>query len=124
MHAIATTADTATELAGWLRLQHLPGVGPVAARALLARFGLPPKIFAAPFEALREVVPASVARAIVQPPKPVANSQLALTLQWLQHPGNAVLTLADAAYPPRRNACAARKACASASAGPFCRVSA
>ncbi len=100
MHAIDTTADTATELAGWLRLQHLPGVGPVAARALLARFGLPPKIFAAPFEALREVVPASVARAIVQPPKPVANSQLALTLQWLQRPGNAVLTLADAAYPP------------------------
>lgn len=100
MHAIATTADTAAELAGWLRLQHLPGVGPVAARALLARFGLPPDIFAAPFETLREVVPASVARAIVQPPKPVANSQLALTLQWLQRPGNAVLTLADAAYPP------------------------
>ncbi|MBG6221550.1 MULTISPECIES: DNA-processing protein DprA [unclassified Janthinobacterium] len=100
MHAMSTTADTATELAGWLRLQHLPGVGPVAARALLARFGLPPLIFAAPFDTLREVVPASVARAIVQPPKPVANSQLALTLQWLQQPGNAVLTLADAAYPP------------------------
>ena len=100
MHAIATAADPASELAGWLRLQHLPGVGPVAARALLARFGLPPQIFAAPFEALRDVVPASVAHAIAQPPKPVANSQLALTLQWLQRPGNAVLTLADAAYPP------------------------
>jgi len=49
MHAIATGADTAGELAGWLRLQSLPGVGPVAARALLARFGLPPQIFAAPF---------------------------------------------------------------------------
>ncbi|OEZ52032.1 hypothetical protein JAB1_03220 [Janthinobacterium sp. MP5059B] len=100
MHAIATTADAATELAGWLRLQHLPGVGPVAARALLVSFGLPPAIFSASFEALREVVPASVARAIVQPPRPVANSQLELTLQWLQGPGNAVLTLADAAYPP------------------------
>lgn len=100
MHAIATTADAATELAGWLRLQHLPGVGPVAARALLVSFGLPPAIFSASFEALREVVPASVARAIVQPPRPVTNSQLELTLQWLQGPGNAVLTLADAAYPP------------------------
>ena len=100
MHAIATTADTATELAGWLRLQHLPGVGPAAARALLARFGLPPHIFATPFEALREVVSASVARAIMQPPKPLANSQLDLTLQWLQRPGNAVLTLADAADAP------------------------
>ncbi|MGF6119070.1 DNA processing protein [Janthinobacterium lividum] len=100
MHAIATTAEAATELAGWLRLQHLPGVGPVAARALLVSFGLPPAIFSASFEALREVVPASVARAIVQPPRPVANSQLELTLQWLQGPGNAVLTLADAAYPP------------------------
>lgn len=100
MHAIATTADAATELAGWLRLQHLPGVGPVAARALLVSFGLPPAIFSASFEALRDVVPASVARAIVQPPRPVANSQLELTLQWLQGPGNAVLTLADAAYPP------------------------
>ncbi|APA70237.1 DNA-processing protein DprA [Janthinobacterium sp. 1_2014MBL_MicDiv] len=100
MQTIATASDEASELAGWLRLQHLPGVGPVAARALLARFGLPPEIFAAPFEALREVVPAGVARAIVQPPKPLANSQLALTLQWLQQPGNAVLTLADGAYPP------------------------
>ena len=100
MHAIATTAATATELASWLRLQHLPGVGPVAARALLARFGLPPQIFAASFEALREVVPAGVAHAIVQPPRRVANSQLELTLQWLRRPGNAVLTLADAAYPP------------------------
>ena len=100
MQAIATTADTATELAGWLRLQYLPGVGPVAARALLGRFGLPPQIFATPFEALREVVPASVARAIAAPPRPLVNSQLELTLQWLQRPGNAVLTLADAAYPP------------------------
>ena len=100
MHAIATGAETAGELAGWLRLQYLPGVGPVAARALLARFGLPPQIFAASFAALREVVPAGVARAIAQPPKPLANSQLELTLQWLQRPGNAVLTLADPAYPP------------------------
>ncbi|MGK5080589.1 DNA-processing protein DprA [Janthinobacterium sp. HLX7-2] len=100
MHAIAATADTATELAGWLRLQYLPGVGPVVARALLGRFGLPQHIFATPFEALREVVPASVARAIAEPPKPLVNSQLELTLQWLQRPGNAVLTLADPAYPP------------------------
>ena len=70
------------------------------ARALLARFGLPQGIFSASFEALREVVPAGLARTILLPPKPVANSQLELTLQWLSRPGNAVLTLADVAYPP------------------------
>ncbi|MFZ4877432.1 DNA-processing protein DprA [Janthinobacterium sp. Mn2066] len=98
-----TTVDkgqVADDLAAWLRLQHLSGVGPVAARALLARFGFPPQIFSAPFEALCEVVSSSVARTIAEPPRRVANSQLELTLQWLQRPGNAVLTLADAAYPP------------------------
>jgi DNA processing protein len=99
MDANTVIEDSGGELAFWLRLQWLPGVGPVAARALLARFGLPQGIFSASFEALREVVPAGVARAILQPPKPVANSQLELTLQWLSRPGNAVLTLADAAYP-------------------------
>ena len=99
MDANTVIEDRGGELAFWLRLQWLPGVGPVAARALLARFGLPKGIFSASFEALREVVPASVARAILLPPKPVANSQLELTLQWLSRPGNAVLTLADLAYP-------------------------
>jgi len=102
MHAetVVENGQVANDLAAWLRLQHLPGVGPVAARALLARFGLPPQIFAAPFESLREVVSTSVARSIAEPPRRVANSQLELTLQWLRRPGNAVLTLADAAYPP------------------------
>ena len=100
MDATTAIGDNGGELAAWLRLQLLPGVGPVAARALLARFGLPPQIFAASFDALREVVPAGVARAVLAPHKPVANSQLALTLQWLRQPGNRVLTLADAAYPP------------------------
>ncbi|MBB5370419.1 MULTISPECIES: DNA-processing protein DprA [unclassified Janthinobacterium] len=102
MHAEASVENeqAANDLAAWLRLQHLPGVGPVAARALLARFGLPGQIFAASFEALREVVSTSLARTITEPPRRVSNSQLELTLQWLQRPGNAVLTLADAAYPP------------------------
>ncbi|OBV38999.1 DNA-processing protein DprA [Janthinobacterium psychrotolerans] len=99
MHANSASEQGVGELASWLRLQLLPGVGPVAARALLARFGLPQGIFSASFEALREVVPAGLARTILLPPKPVANSQLDLTLQWLERPGNAVLTLADGAYP-------------------------
>jgi len=102
MHAetVVQKQQVVNDLAAWLRLQHLPGVGPVAARALLARFGFPPQIFSASFEALREVVSTSVARTIAEPPRRVANSQLELTLQWLQRPGNAMLTLADAAYPP------------------------
>jgi len=102
MNPGSNTADgeAASELAAWLRLQYLPGVGPVAARLLLARFGLPSQLFAASWEALCEVVPARLAHVICAPPGKVANSQLALTLQWLAQPGNAVLTLADAGYPP------------------------
>jgi len=96
------TADgeAASELAAWLRLQYLPGVGPVAARRLLSCFGLPSQLFATPFERLCEVVPARLARLICAAPGSAGERQLALTLQWLQQPGNAVLTLADSAYPP------------------------
>lgn len=94
------SSAAASELAAWLRLQYLPGVGPVAARQLLARFGLPAQLFAASFAELREVVPARLAHAICAAPGPLVYSQLALTLQWLAQPGNTVLTLADAAYPP------------------------
>ena len=98
--AASSDSEAVSELAAWLRLQYLPGVGPVAARLLLARFGLPSQLFAASREALCELVPARLARAICAPPGQLANSQLALTLQWLAQPGNAVLTLADAGYPP------------------------
>ncbi|MFP4593976.1 MAG: DNA-protecting protein DprA, partial [Ralstonia sp.] len=44
-----TSTRDAAELAAWLRLTETPGVGPVAARQLLAAFGLPQDIFAQPY---------------------------------------------------------------------------
>ncbi|CDG85232.1 DNA-processing protein DprA [Janthinobacterium agaricidamnosum] len=90
---------TEHELAAWLRLQHSAGIGPVAARALLARFGLPDAIFEAGFEALHSIVPESAARGLCGAAPPALQLSVEHTLAWLQQPGNAILTLADAAYP-------------------------
>ncbi len=85
--------------AAWLRLMHTPGVGGVAARALLAAFGLPDAIFRAGFDALRRVVAAPVAQALAGPVPESTKALIDATLAWLQLPGNHLLTLADAAYP-------------------------
>jgi DNA processing protein len=87
------------DLAGWLRLQHTPGLGPVRARALLTAFGLPSRIFRASPSALRAYLPASVAQVLHSPATPGIQTQLELTLAWLEQPGNSILSLADPAYP-------------------------
>ena len=88
------------ELAGWLRLALTPGVGPATARRLLARFGLPPSIFAQDAGAFAEAVGGSVAEALRTEPEGLRD-QLERTLHWLaQDPGGReVLTLADPGYP-------------------------
>lgn len=85
------------EVAGWLRLAHTRGVGLALVRKLLARFGLPAKVFAADHAALRALAPASKIDALLAPVDPVL---LARTLDWLAQPGNHCVTLADARYPP------------------------
>lgn len=87
------------DIASWLRLQHTAGVGPVAARRLLERFGLPADVFTAGFDALREVVPAALAHTLSGPPGADAAARIDATLDWLARPGNAILTLAHATYP-------------------------
>lgn len=90
------------ELAAWLRLALTPEVGNVAARRLLAAFGLPTAIFKQSTAALGQLVPADQARALGSEPEALA-AQVDTTWQWLQDapaPGKRqVLTLADAAYP-------------------------
>jgi DNA processing protein len=91
------------ELAGWLRLALTPGVGSVAARKLLAAFGLPDAIFAQPKAALAQVVSAALADAVLVAP-PGFDAQLEATWQWLEADEELgprhVITLADARYPP------------------------
>lgn len=91
------------ELAGWLRLTLTPGIGDIAARRLLAAFGLPDDIFRQPAAALREIVTPAQAAALRQAPDSLA-AQLSETLHWLQgvEPDGAtrrLVTLGDAGYP-------------------------
>lgn len=88
------------ELTAWLRLQLTPGIGTVAARALLRTFGLPTHIFIQSSLALQQVVSARQAQALLQTPAEL-DSQLERTEQWLRAaPENRrILTLGDPDYP-------------------------
>ncbi|MEO7941100.1 MAG: DNA-processing protein DprA, partial [Burkholderiaceae bacterium] len=96
-----------SELAHWLRLTVTPGIGNSTGRSLLARFGLPEQIFAQSTATLRAVVNPTQAQALAQLPDGF-DTQLQRTWDWL-HPvqasaesegARAVITLADACYPP------------------------
>lgn len=89
----------AVDWADWLRLEQTAGVGAETARRLLAAFGLPPQIFAAPYAALIQVVSEKIATALSSAPGPALQRQIELTADWCARPGNQLLTLADAAYP-------------------------
>jgi DNA processing protein len=84
------------DLAAWLRLTLVPGVGGEARRALLKTFGLPEAIFAAGSGALSCVVESSVADRLLQHDCAAA---IDTALAWANQPGNRLLTLADAEYP-------------------------
>jgi len=87
------------DLASWLRLDQVPGVGGETARRLLGSFGLPENIFGASFSALQKVVPERIAHAIIAPLPGQAAERIARTQEWVSQTGNRVLTLADADYP-------------------------
>ena len=82
-------------LAAWLRLLLTPGLGPAKQRRLLAAFGLPKQVFAAPSDALageagtvRVVASPSLAQAAANwaPPRAVALdclSQGVMMGEWL-----------------------------------------
>jgi DNA processing protein len=91
------------ELSGWLRLANANGLSPIALRALLAAFGSPQRVLAQSFGALSDVAGDKAARAVQAPP---SHSELgsfeeclARTADWAEAPGNAIVTLADSAYP-------------------------
>ncbi len=98
--SLSCTRDS-VELAAWLRLTETPGVGPVAARQLLAAFGLPQDIFVQPYSALARVLPERQARALLAAPDAALAALIERTVAWANEPGNAVFTLADRGYPPR-----------------------
>jgi len=84
------------DLAAWLNLSLVPGLGPVLYRSLLSAFGLPSNILAADRNQLVRVVPSTVAAAISAGGREKA---VDATLAWAAKTGNTILTLADKAYP-------------------------
>ena len=90
------------ELAAWLRLAAASGVGPQAARQLLAAFGPPDAIFQQSLAALEQVVSPAQARAVLALPADLP-LQLDTAWQWLHSPqGEArrhVAVLGDPLYP-------------------------
>jgi len=84
------------ELASWLRLTLIPGIGGEARRALLKACGLPQAIFEAGPQALAAIIdPALAERLLCHECK----ADIEAALDWSAQPGNRLLTLADADYP-------------------------
>lgn len=84
------------DLAAWLRLTLLPGIGPERQRSLLAAFGLPGQVFAAGRSAIAAVAGADTADLLFAAPD---EARIAAALAWAAEAGNHILTLGDAAYP-------------------------
>ena len=70
------------ELGAWLRLLEAPGVGRESARKLLAAFGSPQAVLAAPMAALREVAGTSIVKALTTA-SPALETLIETTLNWL-----------------------------------------
>jgi DNA processing protein len=95
------------ELAAWLRLCMTSGVGNQHARKLLTAFGLPQAIFKQSQLALKQVVSAAMAKALLSVPENF-EAQLKTTCDWLAagnldpvtgQSNRVFLTLADSRYP-------------------------
>ena len=93
------TAERATLIADWLRLEQARGVGCRSAHALLSVFGAPRAIFDAGPAALSAHLGASQAQALCAPVTPELARLTEATLAWLAEPGHHLLTCHDPLYP-------------------------
>ena len=83
-------------LASWLQLTLTPGLGASAIRAMLRQFGLPHLVLARKSSELAAHAAPSAIEALHSE---AVRRSVAAALAWLEHPGNALVTLADATYP-------------------------
>jgi DNA processing protein len=83
------------ELAAWLRLTLIPGIGGETQRQLLKACGDPEAIFAAPPAALRGIGGGLAERLRGHD----CQAEIDAALAWASQPGNRILTLADTEYP-------------------------
>src|SRR5690242_13356945 len=84
------------DIASWLALDLIDGLGDESMRCLLATFGSPAAILSASMTSLERVVKRKVADKIIGGADP---QKLNASLKWLEDPQNSVITLADPDYP-------------------------
>lgn len=84
------------ELASWLTLSQISGLGNEGLRRLLQAFGSPSAILSASVSSLKQFVRPAIANAITQE---FNNDSLAIISVWLDDPSNHIITLADSDYP-------------------------
>jgi DNA processing protein len=84
------------DLAAWIELSLVPGLGSSRFRSLLSAFGLPAQVLQATRAQLSRVVPEALAAGILERGR---GPDIEKALRWAERPGCAVLTLADGAYP-------------------------
>lgn len=89
---------TAEQLKPWIALSLVEGLGSVTYCQLLLSFQTPEAILEAPYSALRDIVNKEVADGIQ---KAMDDPHIVLTLEWLGHTGNHLITLGDPYYPQR-----------------------
>ncbi|MEO7742141.1 MAG: DNA-processing protein DprA [Usitatibacter sp.] len=80
----------------WLRLALVPGVSPLAQRALLDEYKTPQAVLAAPMRDIEARAGRSVALALARGP---IEDLVERTRRWCEDPDHHVLALADARYP-------------------------
>lgn len=84
------------DLAGWLQLTLTPGLGAAAIRGLLRQYGLPQAVLSRRSTELATFAPPAALEALYSEPVKDAVSR---ALEWLEQPGQQVVTLADEQYP-------------------------
>ena len=88
--------DDPGELAAWIELSLVPGLGSGRFRSLLSAFGLPVQILRATRAQLSRVIPEKLAASILERSR---GQEVERAMRWAEGAGRTVLTLADSAYP-------------------------
>ena len=90
-----------SQLEPWLRLFHIPGLGPVRYRALLEEYSGPEQILSASEQALSRLLPKTVARAVTRVSgNAFVSDAIATDKAWLERSErHHILTITDPRYP-------------------------
>src|SRR5207302_5508023 len=92
----ASRMNDSGDLAAWIELSLVSGLGGQRFRSLLSTFGLPTNILNATRSQLCRVVPEALAAGILERN---SGSEVEKALEWAARPEHRVLTLADTEYP-------------------------